>query len=94
MTDKKKIDPTKAPPPQPRDACEREFYRIADEIQKLILRHPEHAKKIVYGLLGNAIACADTVGIDVDEFVRGVREQFVKTPPLVFIDGAGWKPES
>lgn len=65
-----------------------------DGIVELIAAHPTRAKAIVYGMLGHAIACADTVGIDINAFVRELREKYVKHSPLVFRDDKGWRPES
>ncbi len=90
----RKIDPMKGPGPlgKPKNDFELEVTRLVDGVVALIVKHPENAKGIVYAMLGHAIACADTVGIDVVAFDRELREKFVKHPPLVFTDK--WKPES
>ena len=81
----KKIDPMKDPPAamSPEDeTLRRELMEITNRIQDLIVTRPHDAKKIVYGFLGHAIAYADGIGIDVDQFVRDIRTMYEKPRPL------------
>lgn len=78
----------RAPPPELGE-IEREVIETMQRVQDLMLARPQDARKIAYCALGMAVAWADGMGIDPLQFVRELRELYVKPSPLVFVGSKG-----
>jgi hypothetical protein len=60
-----------------------EVARHCDAIRALIAKHPEARRLVCLGLLGEAIGVCDSFGVDVEEFLSGLRASFPRPPVLV-----------
>ncbi len=77
-------------------AVNKEAERLAfEEVERhvramtdLVVRWPEHRLHIALGMLGSAIAFADTFGADAEAFLADLREQTVKPDVLVAAERA------
>lgn len=76
MTRPTEPDPVQELAAQLVDVCLAEFCH-------LILAHPEKRREIAMHFLAGAVATADSMGIDVEAWLAGLRKLHAKAPELV-----------